>query len=76
MQPTLHDSDRYLLTPIPLVIARWRDAVSFGAEGLSLYWHHDNLRIGGGVTIELFRTERADESWKLSAGWRTKFGNS
>ena len=52
MQPTFHGSDRYRVTPIPLVIIRWRDTVSLGVEGLSLYWHHNNLRIGGGVNYE------------------------
>jgi outer membrane protein len=52
MQPTFHGSDRYRVTPVPLVIIRWRDTVSLGVEGLSLYWHHNNLRIGGGVNYE------------------------
>ena len=52
MQPTFHGSDRYRVSPVPLVIIRWRDMVSLGVEGLSLYWHHDNLRIGGGVDYD------------------------
>jgi outer membrane protein len=52
MQPTFHGSDRYRATLIPLVIIRWRDTVSLGVEGLSLYWHHNNLRIGGGVNYD------------------------
>jgi len=52
MQPTFHGSDRYRVSPVPLVIIRWRDTVSLGVEGLSAYWHHGNLRIGGGVNYE------------------------
>jgi outer membrane protein len=52
MQPTFHGSDRYRATPVPLVIIRWRDTVALGVEGLSLYWHDDNLRIGGGVSYD------------------------
>lgn len=52
MQPTFHGSDRYRVTPVPLVTIRWRDTVSLGVEGLNFYWHHNNLRIGGGVDYE------------------------
>jgi outer membrane scaffolding protein for murein synthesis (MipA/OmpV family) len=52
MQPTFHGSDRYRVSPVPLVIVRWHDAVSLGVEGLSAYWHHNNLRIGAGVNYE------------------------
>ena len=33
-----------------MVIIRWRDAISLGEDGLSLYWHHNNLRVGSGVS--------------------------
>jgi outer membrane scaffolding protein for murein synthesis (MipA/OmpV family) len=52
MQPTFHGSDRYRVSPIPLVIIRWHDTVSLGVEGLSVYWHHNDLRIGGGVNYD------------------------
>lgn len=52
MQPTFHGSDRYRVTPVPLVIIRWHDTISLGVEGLSLYWHHNNLHLGGGVNYE------------------------
>jgi MipA family protein len=52
MQPTFHGSDRYRATPLPLVIIRWRDTVSLGDDGLSLYWHNDTVRIGGGVSYD------------------------
>jgi len=59
MQPTFHGSDRYRATPIPLVMIRWRDTVSLGADGLSLYWHDGNLRIGGGVSYDGGRPDHA-----------------
>jgi outer membrane protein len=52
MLPTFNGSNRYRATPIPLVIIRWRDMVSLGADGFNLYWHHDNFRIGGGVSYD------------------------
>jgi MipA family protein len=52
MLPTFHGSDRYRVSPIPLVIIRWKDTVSLGDDGLNLYWHHNNLRIGGGVSYD------------------------
>jgi outer membrane protein len=67
MQPTFHGSDRYRVTPVPLVIIRWRDAVSLGVEGLSLYWHHNNLRIGGGVNYEGGRQDH-ETTGLLSSG--------
>jgi len=67
MQPTFHGSDRYRTSPVPLVIIRWRDAVALGVEGLSLYWHNDNLRIGGGVNYEGGRLDH-ETSGFLSSG--------
>jgi len=58
-QPTFHGSDRYRVTPIPLVMIRWRDTVSLGADGLSLYWHDDTLRIGGGISYDGGRPDHA-----------------
>jgi outer membrane protein len=52
MLPTFNGSDRYRATPVPLVIVRWRDAVSIGDDGVNLYWHHHDLRIGGGVSYD------------------------
>jgi outer membrane protein len=52
MRPTFLGSDRYRATPIPLVLIRWRDTLSLGEDGLSLYWHHNNLRVGSGVSYD------------------------
>jgi len=67
MQPTFHGSDQYRATPVPLVIIRWRDTVALGAEGLSLYWHNGNFRIGGGVNYEGGRLDH-ETSGFLSSG--------
>src|ERR1700677_1851849 len=48
MVPTFRGSDRYRATPIPLVIIRWCATVSLGDDGLNLYWHNSNRRLGGG----------------------------
>src|SRR5689334_5999042 len=67
MQPTFHGSDRYRVSPVPLVIIRWRDTVSLGVEGLSVYWHHNNLRIGGGVNYDGGRLDHETNGF-LSGG--------
>jgi outer membrane protein len=59
MEPTFNGSDRYRVIPIPLVIIRWRDVVSLGQDGLNLYWHNDDLRIGGGITYDGGRSDHA-----------------
>jgi len=59
MEPTFKGSDRYRAIPIPLVIIRWHDLVSVGQDGLNIYWHDDNLRVGGGVTYDGGRSDHA-----------------
>jgi len=67
MQPTFRGSDRYRATPVPLVIIRWRDTVSLGQDGLSLYWHDDNFRIGGGISYDGGRLDH-ESSGILNSG--------
>ena len=52
MLPTFPGSDRYRAAPIPLVVIRYRDMVSLGVDGLNIYWHTGNLRVGGGVSYD------------------------
>src|ERR1700761_3368733 len=59
MMPTFSGSDRYRAVPIPLIIVRWRDTISLGQDGLNLYWHGDDLRVGGGVTYDGGRSDHA-----------------
>ena len=72
MQPTFPGSDRYRVSPVPLVIIRWRDTASLGVEGLSLYWHHDNLRIGGGVNYDGGRLDHESDGLLSSGDNRLK----
>ena len=55
MRPTFEGSDRYTATPIPLLSVRWRDMVSIGDGGLSVYWHRK--RLGGGLTFDSGRKD-------------------
>ena len=57
MRPTFEGSDRYTATPIPLLSVRWRDTVSIGEGGLSVYWHRKRFRIGGGLTFDSGRKD-------------------
>ena len=57
VRPTYEGSDRYILSPVPFANATWRDTISFGADGLSAYWRHDNFRVGGGLTYSTGRQQ-------------------
>ena len=57
VRPTYEGSDRYKVTPIPLVNVTWNDMISLGTTGLSAYWRHENLRVGVGLTYGLGRTQ-------------------
>lgn len=48
--PTFEGSDRRTTTPLPFVHATWNDWISIGTNGLSVYWRHDRLRYGAGLT--------------------------
>lgn len=57
VRPTFEGSDRYFVTPVPLVSANYRDMVSLDTSGLSAYWRNGGLQIGGGVTYSLGRLQ-------------------
>jgi outer membrane scaffolding protein for murein synthesis (MipA/OmpV family) len=59
VMPTYEGSDRYKVMPGLVGNITYDDMISLGTQGLSLYWHHNALRIGGGVT---YRGERKDDS--------------
>jgi outer membrane protein len=65
--PTFQGSDRYRVSPIPLVIIRWRDTVSLGDDGLNLYWQNSNVRVGGGVSYDGGRLDH-EASGVLTSG--------
>ncbi|MDB5986318.1 MAG: hypothetical protein JWR16_1371 [Nevskia sp.] len=52
VRPTYEGSDRYRVAPVPFVNVIYDDMISLGVNGLSAYWHHDGLRIGGGLTFD------------------------
>ena len=57
MRPTFEGSDRYTVTPLPLLSVTWRDTISIGDGGLSVYWHRKRFRIGGGLTFDSGRKD-------------------
>jgi MipA family protein len=52
MRPTFEGSDRYRVSPLPVVQVTWDDMVSVGVGGLNAYWHHSNFKIGAGLAID------------------------
>lgn len=56
MRPTFEGSDRYFVTPFPMVSVTYRDMISLDVSGLNAYWRHEGLQIGGGLTYNLGRT--------------------
>lgn len=57
-RPTFGGSDRYTVVPAPLGEITWKDTVSLGYDGLSVYWHRDRFRIGVAVTVDPGRDTR------------------
>ena len=57
LRPTYEGSDRYFVTPLPVVSVVWRDMVSLDLSGLNAYWRFDGLQVGGGLTFNLGRTQ-------------------
>ncbi|MBF0562768.1 MAG: MipA/OmpV family protein [Alphaproteobacteria bacterium] len=50
IRPAYEGSDHYTVSPVPFVKVTYDDMVSLGMRGLDAYWHHDNFRIGTGLT--------------------------
>ncbi len=57
LRPTFEGSDRYFVTPVPLVSIVWRDMIALDTSGLNAYWRFDGLQVGGGLTYNLGRTQ-------------------
>ena len=57
VRPTFEGSDRYFLTPLPLVSINYDDMISLDTSGLSAYWRVAGLQIGGGLTYSLGRRQ-------------------
>lgn len=59
VRPTYEGSDRYRVVPGVVGNVTYDDFISLGMQGLNLYWHHNGLRVGGGLT---FKGKRKDNS--------------
>lgn len=57
VRPTFEGSDRYFVSPVPLVSITYDDMISLDTSGLNAYWRKDGLQIGGGVTYNLGRRQ-------------------
>jgi len=66
-KPTYLGSDRDVVTIGPPGSIVWHDTVSVDAEGLKVYWHQDNVRIGVGLTYDLGRKD-SDQNGFFSSG--------
>jgi len=55
VRPTFEGSDRYFVSPVPLVSVIYNDMISLDTSALNAYWRKDGLQIGGGVTYNLGR---------------------
>lgn len=67
-KPTFSGSNRYNLAPIPLVNIKWKDMVSVGYDGINLYWHQDEFRIGAGLVIDQGRDTQHSGTISLRSG--------
>jgi MipA family protein len=57
IRPTFEGSDRYFVSPVPLVSINYNDMISLDTSGLSAYWRKAGLQIGGGLTYNLGRRQ-------------------
>jgi MipA family protein len=57
IRPTFEGSDRYFVTPVPLVSVTYNDMISLDTSGASAYWRSGGLQIGGGLTYNLGRRQ-------------------
>ena len=55
VRPTFEGSDRYFVSPVPLVSINYNDWISLDTTGLNAYWRNGGLQIGGGLTYNLGR---------------------
>ena len=49
IRPTYEGSDRYTVSPVPVINATYDDMISLSPRGISAYLHQDDFRIGGGL---------------------------
>jgi len=60
LRPTYEGSDRYRVSPLPIVNVTYGDWLSLNASGLSAYWRRESLQIGGGLTYGGGRDDKED----------------
>jgi outer membrane scaffolding protein for murein synthesis (MipA/OmpV family) len=58
VRPTFEGSDRYRVTPMPMLNIKWNDSVSFGPDGLNAYWHDGAVKAGAGLTFDPGRADK------------------
>ena len=68
MRPTYLGSDRYRASLLPLLSVKWNDTISFGPDGMRLYWHNDRLTLGGGLTFDGGRNEKDRNFFAFGSG--------
>lgn len=66
--PVYEGSTHYLPAPIPMLAIRWRDTVSLGIDGLSLYHKTGGFRYGMGLTYDPGREENGKNLYGMSSG--------
>lgn len=66
--PVYEGSTHYLPSPIPMLAISWRDTVSLGIDGLSLYHKTGGVRYGAGLTYDPGRKEDGKNIFGMSSG--------
>jgi outer membrane scaffolding protein for murein synthesis (MipA/OmpV family) len=66
--PVYEGSMHYLPSPIPVIAIRWRDTVSLGIDGLSLYHKTGGVRYGAGVMYDPGREDDGKNMFGMSSG--------
>ena len=61
-RPTFEGSDKYVTSVVPFIQATYDDMISLGVDGINGYWHHDNFRIGAGLTRDPGRNDSKSNS--------------
>ncbi|KAA0895116.1 MipA/OmpV family protein [Oryzomonas rubra] len=65
--PVYEGSTHYQASPIPVVAVTWRDTVSLGIDGLSLYHKSGGFRYGAGLTYDPGRKENGKNLLGMSS---------
>jgi len=66
--PVYEGSTHYLPSPIPILAISWRDTVSLGIDGLSLYHKTGGFRYGVGLTYDPGRKDDGKNIFGMSSG--------